>query len=130
MATGPFGLYGARMTNESARVGGGFWPAAFVLIALVSAYAFFQDIFKPDWPAWILAPSLVLAFRGAISISPEDSLARAVLYQAALLIVPIMGLHGLLDAMFVANWPEWVIAPTVVVGFWTLLFLVADPESD
>lgn len=106
------------------------WPMAFLLVALVSAYAFFQDIIKPDWPAWFIAPALILTFRGAVSIAPEDSLARAALYQAALLGVSFMSVFGIIDAVTTTNWPQWVISPAIVAAFWAAFFLLVDVEAD
>lgn len=116
--------------TESSHNGSKLGPAAFALIALVSAYAFFQDIIKADWPAWLIAPALVVAFRGAVSIAPEHSLIKAALYQGALVVVPFMAIFGLVDAVTKTNWPEWVIAPSVVLGFWAALFLIMDAEAD
>ena len=103
---------------------------AILLVALVSAYAFFQDIIKPDWPAWFIAPALVLTFRGAVSIAPEESFARAALYQGALVVVPFMGIFGLIDAVTTTNWPEWVISPAIVATFWVAVFRLVDVDAD
>ena len=36
-----------------------------VALAIVALYAFLQDFMSPDWPAWILAPLLLIGFREA-----------------------------------------------------------------
>ena len=116
--------------NERSRAEFKFWPLTFLLVALVSTYAFFQDIIRPDWPAWFIAPTLVIAFRGAVSIAPENSFMKAALYQGALIVVPFMGIFGLIDAVTKTNWPEWVISPAIVVVFWAVLSLLVDAETD
>jgi len=116
--------------TELSHNGSAFWPMACPLLALVAAYAFFQDIIKPDWPAWFIAPALVLAFRGAVSIAPEESFMRAALYQVALIVVPFMGIFGIVDAVTTADWPEWVIATSVVLAFWVAVFLFTDVQAE
>jgi len=106
------------------------WAAAFTLIALASLYAFLQDIIAPDWPAWVLSPLVVVGFRGAVLKAPSDSLLRAALYQAALLLVPFMGVYGLVDAATSVAWPAWVIAPIVVILLWTGVAAIAEVEAD
>ena len=44
-----------------------------VALVIVALYGFLQDFMSPDWPAWILAPLLLVGFRGAISMDPETS---------------------------------------------------------
>ena len=106
------------------------WAIACTIIALGSVYAFFQDIIAPDWPAWVLSPLIVVGFRGAVSVTPDESLIRAALYQAALLIVPFMGVYGLADAVFAADWPAWVIAPLVVALLWTGMAAILEIEAE
>lgn len=118
------------MRNESVRADTRLWVVAGTVIALASVYAFLQDIIDPDWPAWVLSPLVVVGFRGAVSVAPQDSLARAALYQAALLLVPFMGIYGLLDAAFKADWPGWVIAPIIVLGLWMGMATVSEVEAD
>lgn len=103
---------------------------ACVTIALVALYAFLQDFMSPDWPAGILAPLLLLGFRGALSAAPADGILRAGLWQAALLLVPFMGTYGLLDLVFSSDLPVWLISPIVVAGGWMLFSYVIDVEAD
>ncbi len=117
------------MQSDSANLGGR-WAFVVTIVALASVYAFLQDIIAPDWPAWVLSPLIVFGFRGAVSVTPDDSLLRALLYQAALLIVPFMGVYGLVDAVTRTNWPEWVIAPIVVIAMWASISLLIEAESD
>lgn len=99
-------------------------------IALVALYAFLQDFMSPDWPAGIVAPILLIGFRGALSAAPEDGILRAGLWQAALLLIPFMGAYGLLDLFFSSDIPVWLISPVVVLAIWTLFSHVVDVEAD
>jgi hypothetical protein len=54
----------------------------------------------------------------------------SLIYQAALLLVLFMGIYGLLDAAFSADWPAWVLAPIAVIGLWAAISLIADIEAD
>ena len=103
---------------------------AFVAIALVALYAFLQDFMSPDWPAGILAPLVLIGFRGTLSAVPEDSFLRAGLWQAALLLVPFMAAYGLLDVIFASDAPVWLISPVIVAAAWTLFSYVVDIEAD
>lgn len=103
---------------------------ACILIALVAVYAFLQDFMSPDWPAGIVAPLLLIGFRSALSAAPEDGILRAALWQAALLLVPVMGAYGLLDLYFSSDVPVWLISPVVVLAIWTLFSHVVDIEAD
>ena len=118
------------MRNESVRADARPWVMAGTIIALASVYAFLQDIIDPDWPAWVLSPLVVVGFRGAVSAAPQDGLVRAALYQAALLLVPFMGIYGLLDVAFKADWPGWVIAPAVVLVLWLGMATISELEAD
>jgi hypothetical protein len=103
---------------------------ACIFVALVALYAFLQDFMSPDWPAGILAPLVLIAFRGALSAAPEDGILRAGLWQAALLLVPFMGTYGLLDLFFSSDIPVWLISPVVVAAAWMLFSHVVDIEAD
>jgi hypothetical protein len=99
-------------------------------ITLVALYAFLQDFMSPDWPAGIVAPILLIGFRGALSAAPEDGFLRAGLWQAALLLIPFMGTYGLLDLFFSSDVPVWLISPVVVAAVWMLFSQVVDIEGD
>lgn len=118
------------MTNDPVFTGIRPWAVAFTLISLASVCAFLQDIISPDWHAWVLSPVVILAFRGLVVATPQDSLARAALYQAAVLLVPFMAIYGLLDAAFRVDWPAWVFAPMVVLILWMGISTVAEAEAD
>ena len=97
---------------------------------IVALYAFLQDFMSPDWPAWILAPLLLIGFRGAISATREGSVARAALWQTALFVVPFTGIYGLLDIVFKSDGPVWLLTPVIVGALWLLFSQVVDLESD
>ena len=118
------------MSDNPARCELKIWAAASTLIALASVYAFLQDLIAPDWRAWVLSPLVILGFRAAVSAAPADSVVRAALYQTALLLVPFMGVYGLADAAFSADWPAWVIAPSVVAMLWIGIAAISDVEAD
>jgi hypothetical protein len=118
------------MTERSALFGTGLLQAAATLFALVVVYVFLQDLIKPNWPAWILAPLAVIGFRSALAATPENSAARAALWQVALVLIPFMGIYGLLDAVFKSDGPVWVISPIIVLAMWALLAQVVDAETD
>jgi hypothetical protein len=99
-------------------------------IAIVALYAFLQDFMSPDWPAWILAPLLLIGFRAAISATREGGIARAALWQTALFVVPFTGIYGLLDVLFKSDGPVWVLTPMIVGALWLLFSQVVDVEAD
>ena len=109
-----------------ARVG----QLAVLAAVIVSLYAFLQDFMSPDWPAWILAPLLLIGFRGAISATREGSIARAALWQTAFFVVPFAGIYGLLDVVFSSDVPVWLLTPVIVGTLWLLFSQVVDVEGD
>lgn len=108
----------------------GIGQFAVVALVIVALYAFLQDFMSPDWPAWILSPLLLIGFRGAISATREGSIARAALWQTALLVVPFTGIYGLLDVVFSSDGPVWVLTPIIVGSLWLLFSQVVDVEAD
>lgn len=113
-------------TAPAMRIGQLAWTA----VALVALYAFLQDFMSPDWPAGILAPLVLIGFRGALSAVPEDGITHALLWQGALILVPFMGIYGLLDLVFSSDIPVWLITPVIVLGLWTLFFQLVAAEAD
>lgn len=99
-------------------------------LTIVALYAFLQDYMSPDWPAWILSPLLLIGFKAAVAATREGSLARAVLWQGALVIVPFTGIYGLLDLAFSSDGPVWLLSPLIVLCIWLVFSLVVDVESD
>lgn len=106
---------------------GQFAVAAAVIVALS---VFLQDFMSPNWPAWVLAPLLLIGFRGAISATREGSIARAALWQTALIVVPFTGIYGLLDVVFKSDKPVWLLTPVIVGSLWLLFSQVVDAEAD
>ena len=103
---------------------------AVVALVIVALYAFLQDFMSPDWPAWILSPLVLIGFRGAISATREGSIARAALWQTALVVVPFTGIYGLLDVVFASDGPVWLLTPLIVGALWLLFSQVVDVEAD
>ena len=104
--------------------------AAWTVFALVALYAFLQDFMSPDWRAGIVAPLLLIGFRGAIWALPKEGMSRAMLWQGALILIPFMGLYGLLDIVFASDVPAWVISLSVILGLWVLFFQLVSAEAD
>ena len=119
-------MFSERSRSPGAQLG----QLACIVIALFALYGFLQDFMSPDWPAGILAPIVLIGFRGALSAAPEDGIMRAALWQGALLLVPFMATYGLLDIFFSSDIPVWLISPVVVAGIWMLFSHVVDIESD
>ena len=103
--------------------------AAFA-IPLIALYVFLQDIIAPQWPAWVLTPSLVFGFYAAVSQIKEGSFVRAIMWQLALATVAFAGVYSVFDTVISPDWPLWIIAPTVVVGSWFGLFFLAGMMDD
>ena len=103
---------------------------ALVGIAIIALCAFPQDFMRPEWPAWILCPLLLIGFRRALSVTPEGSMGRAALWQAALLIVPFTAIYGLLDVVFSSDVPVWLLSPLILATLWLLFLQVVDVEAD
>ena len=108
----------------------GIGQFAVVAMAVVALYSFLQDFMSPDWPAWILAPLLLVGFRAAVSATREGSVARAALWQTAIFVVPFTGIYGLLDVFFSSDGPVWVLTPIIVGVLWLLFSQVVDVEAD
>lgn len=106
------------------------WQAASFAVPLIALYVFLQDIIAPQWPAWVLTPSLVFGFYGAVSRIEEGSFARAILWQLGLIAVAFAGVYNLFDLVIHPNWPLWIIAPVVVLGTWFALFVAAGVIDD
>lgn len=107
-----------------------WWQVASFAVTLIALYVFLQDIIAPQWPAWVLTPSLVFGFYAAMSKIEEGSFARAILAQLALGAVGFAGVYSLFDIVIHPNWPLWIIAPTVVLGSWFALFFAAGVIDD
>ena len=60
----------------------------------------------------------------------EGSIARAALWQAALVVVPFTGIYGLLDVVFSSDGPVWLLTPIIVGALWLLFSQVVDVEAD
>jgi hypothetical protein len=103
---------------------------AVIALVIVALYAFLQDFMSPDWPAWILAPLLLVGFRGAISATREGSIARAAMWQTALIVVPFTGIYGLLDVVFSSDVPVWLLTPVIFGSLWLIFSQVVDVEAD
>ncbi len=103
---------------------------AWTIFALVALYAFLQDFMSPDWRAGIVAPLVLAGFRGAISALPREGMTRAILWQGALVLIPFMGLYGLLDLVFASDIPAWVISLSLILGIWVLFFQLVSAEAD
>ena len=101
-----------------------------LVLVIVALYAFLQDFMSPDWRAWIVSPLLLVIFRGALSATREDSVARAALWQTALFVVPFTGIYGLLDVIFKSDVPVWLLTPVIVGALWLLFAQVVDVEAD
>ena len=106
------------------------WQVAAFAVPLIAVYIFLQDIIAPQWPAWILTPALVFGFHAAVSKVEEDSLARAILWQLALIAVAFAAVYNLFDAIIRPDWPLWIISPAIVVGSWFGLFFAAGVIDD
>jgi hypothetical protein len=101
-----------------------------VAVVIVALYAFLQDFMSPDWPAWILSPLLLIGFRGVISATREGSIARAALWQTALIVVPFTAIYGLLDVVFSSDGPVWLLTPLIVGALWLLFSQLVEVEAD
>lgn len=106
------------------------WQVAAFAVPLIALYIFLQDIIAPQWPAWVLTPSLVFGFHAAVSRIEEGSVARAILAQLALIAVAFAAVYNLFDLVIHPNWPLWIIAPVVVVGSWFALLFAAGIIDD
>jgi len=101
----------------------------FTTFALSSSYFFFQDVIAADWPAWVIAPLLYICFAVAVLTTDPEGLPRGILYHAAVLLFPFMGLYSLLDELFRPDWPEQVILPLVLLSIWIGIGLMT-PEDE
>ena len=119
-----------RITERSGPSYAGVGQLLLIGFSILALYAFLQDYMNPDWRAWILSPLLLVGFRAAVSATTEGSLARAALWQGALVVIPFTGVYGLLDLIFSSDGPVWLLTPVIVLGLWFAFSLVVDAESD
>ncbi|WCT71991.1 hypothetical protein PQ455_10050 [Sphingomonas naphthae] len=92
--------------------------------SLCALYAFLQFTISPDWPAWILAPAVVLAYRIAMRNAERRGTRRDWLRNAAAFIVPFAALYTPLQWAMSPDWQAWVIAPLLVALGWGALGLM------
>ena len=52
------------------------------------------------------------------------------LWQGALVLIPFMGLYGLLDLLFVSDLPAGLISLGAILGLWALFFQLVSAEAD
>lgn len=104
------------------------------LVPLVVIFAFFRDLFAPDWPAWVLSPLMVFGFYGVVSVVGEQTIGRLLLWEVALITVAFAGIYDILDAILdvaiVADWPILLIAPLFVFALWSAMSALLSMEDD
>jgi hypothetical protein len=109
------------------------WTAIATAIALLAVIAFLRDQYPKDWTAWAVAGATVAGVAGAFIAFKRESLGRALLWLASLIVVAFLVIFDVLDAIvdpFIdADWPVAAMAVLLVIGLGTFLsILVADDE--
>lgn len=104
-----------------------------VVIPLLAVVAFLMDQYPQDWTAWAVAGTIIAGVAGAFIAFKRESLGRALMWIASLIVVTFLIFFDVLDAIvdpFIdADWPVAVIAVLLVIGLGTFLsILVADDE--
>jgi hypothetical protein len=111
--------------NQRTKPATALWWFVGIVSLLRAMFAFLHDIFRPDWPAWVGPPVLIVGFSAAIAMVRRDSLAKYALCLAALLSTAFIVLYVILDAVLdifvVSDVFVAVVTSLVVVGLWSLL---------
>lgn len=118
------------MSNSQALPSSPLLRLAALLVPLAIVYVFFQELIDPDWAAWVLAPLVVLGFGWAMIGAGRQPLTRAISWQLAMVLVPFMALYTALQYLIPGELLAWIITPPLVLGFWFLIWTVAEAEED
>jgi hypothetical protein len=109
------------------------WQVVGVALSVAAMWAFFEDIIKADWIAWLLPPVLVGAFCAMLWRIKSGSFARAGLWFLAILIVAFSVIYDLLDLILdpIIRSDYLIAAAALVVlaGLWTSLSAVIAVEE-
>jgi hypothetical protein len=109
------------------------WQWVGVLLSLAAMWAFFEDVMKADWIAWLLPPLLVGAFCAALWRIKPRSFARNGLWFLAILIVAFAVIYDLLDLILdpIIRSDYLIAAAALVVlaGLWASLSAVIAVEE-
>jgi len=73
------------------------WRPVGMVILLLALFEFFHDIFRPDWPAWVMPPLLMVSFAAGISLAKRDGMAKYALWMSALALAAFVLIYDLLD---------------------------------
>lgn len=110
------------------------WKPIGLLILLLALSAFFHDVFRPDWPAWVMPPLLMICFVAGISLAKRDGMAKQALWMAAFAVLAFVLIYDvidfLLDPFVKSDLAVGVLAALVMAGLWQLVSgIVAIEEA-
>lgn len=109
------------------------WKPAGLIILLLALSEFLHDIFRPDWPAWLMPPLLILGFMAGISLAKQDGVVKPALWMAALASLAFVLVYDILDFLldpFVASdLGVGALTALVLVGLWQLLSVIVAVEE-
>jgi len=109
------------------------WKPIGMLILLLALSGFFHDIFRPDWPAWVMPPLLAIGFVAGISLAKRDGMAKPALWMAALAVLAFVMIYDvidfLLDPFVKSDLAVGVLAALITVGLWQLVSGVVAVEE-
>jgi hypothetical protein len=109
------------------------WKPVGLVILLLALSEFFHDVFRPDWPAWVMPPLVILAFVAGISLAKRDGMAKYALWMAALVLLTFVLLFDvidfLVDPFFESDVGVALLAALVLVGLWQLFAGIVAAED-
>jgi hypothetical protein len=96
------------------------WPASWTAVALLAIVGLFLDQGLPGLPALGIAMAMVTGTTIVLLVLPRESIARALMSFASILITAIIilyvALDAILDPIFYPDWPIAIFATAVVIG--------------
>jgi uncharacterized BrkB/YihY/UPF0761 family membrane protein len=109
------------------------WKPIGLLILLLALSEFLHDVFRPDWPAWLMPPLLTIGFVASISLAKRDEMAKHALWMAALAVLAFVLIYDvidfLLDPFVKSDLAVGVLAALIMAGLWQLLAGIVAVEE-
>lgn len=119
--------------NEEKTLPMAIWKPVGLVVLLLALSEFLHDIFRPDWPAWLMPPLLILGFIAGISLAKRDGVAKPALWMAALVSLAFVLVYDILDFFLdpfvTSDVGVGALTALVIVGLWQLLSVIVAVEE-
>jgi hypothetical protein len=109
------------------------WKPVGLVVLLLALSEFLHDIFRPDWPAWLMPPLLILGFIAGISLAKRDGVAKPALWMTALVSLAFVLVYDILDFFLdpfvTSDVGVGALTALVIVGLWQVLSVMVAVEE-